>query len=72
MEILTPEAEELGCLPQLNRVRQIVMDGTSAEHQLWAFRRALNNEATQREALVEVVDMLVSNTAANLSQGAGG
>jgi len=71
VDILTPEAEELGCLPQLNRVRQIIMDGTSAEHQLWAFRRALNNGATQREALVEVVDMLVTNTAANLSSGAG-
>ena len=65
MTILMPEAEELGCVRQLQHVRQIVMDGTSAEHQLWVFRRALNSGASQSEALVQVVDMLVNNTAAN-------
>lgn len=64
--LLLPEAEEIGCVSELQHVRQIVMDGTSAERQLWAFRRALDNGATQQEALVQVVDLLAANTAANL------
>ena len=43
--LLMPEAEEAGCVDELLRVRHIVMDGTSAEHQLWVFRRALNDGA---------------------------
>lgn len=65
--LVLPEAEEIGCVSELQHVRQIVKDGTSAERQLWAFRRALNSGATEQEALVKVVDTLVANTAANLA-----
>lgn len=67
IELLTPDAEEMGCVDEVRHVRRIVMDGTSAERQLWAFRRAINQGATEQEALVEVVDMLAANTAANLT-----
>ncbi len=65
--LVLPEAEEIGCVSELQHVRQIVKDGTSAERQLWAFRRALNSGATEQEALVKVVDTLAANTAANLA-----
>ncbi len=65
--LLMPDAEEKGCVSELQHVRRIVMDGTSAEQQLWTFRRALNSGATDQEALVQVVDMLAANTAANLT-----
>ena len=65
--LVLPEAEEIGCVSELQHVRQIVKNGTSAERQLWAFRRALNSGATEQEALVKVVDTLVANTAANLA-----
>ena len=64
--VLMPEAERLGCVKELQHVGRIVMDGTSAEHQLWVFRRALHSGATQEEALKQVVDMLAHDTAANL------
>ena len=64
--VLMPEAERLGCVKELQHVRRIVMDGTSAEHQLWVFRRALHSGATQEEALKQVVDMLAHDTADNL------
>ena len=64
--VLMPEAQRLGCVKELQHVRRIVMDGTSAEHQLWVFRRALHSGATQKEALKQVVDMLAHDTADNL------
>ena len=64
--VLMPEAQRLGCVKELQHVRRIVMDGTSAEHQLWVFRRALHSGATQEEALKQVVDMLAHDTADNL------
>ena len=66
IEVLMPEAEELGCVSELQHIRQIVMNGTSAEQQLWVFRRALHSGATQEDALIQVVDMLAHNTAENL------
>lgn len=64
--LLLPEAEQIGCVTELEHIRRIVVDGTSAEQQLWAFRQALDSGATQEEALIQVVDMLAHNTADNL------
>ncbi len=66
IDLLMPEAEEIGCVSQLQHVRQIVMNGTSAELQLRTYQRARNAGANRREALMEVVDMLANHTAANL------
>jgi len=66
IEVLMPEAEELGCVNELQHIRQIVMNGTSAEQQVWVFRRALHSGATQEEAFKQVVDMLAHDTADNL------
>ena len=66
IELLTPEAEEIGCVAELRHIRRIVMEGTSAERQLRTYERARGNGANRREALIEVVDMLSANTADNL------
>lgn len=67
IEILMPEADEMGCVNELMHVRRIVMDGTSAEQQLWTYHRALKRGASEQEALIQVVDMLAAGTAANLT-----
>ncbi len=66
IDLLTPEAEEIGCVAQLQHVRQIAMVGTSAERQVRSYERARKNGANRREALMEVVDMLAEHTAENL------
>lgn len=66
IDLLTPEAEEIGCVEQLQHVRQIAMVGTSAERQVRCYERARKNGANRREALMEVVDMLAEHTAENL------
>ena len=50
LDILRPEAEELGCVRQLNRVRQIVMDGTSAE---LARMREIREKAKARSTVAQ-------------------
>ncbi len=64
--LLMPEAEEIGCVSELQHIRRIVMEGTSAERQLRMYGRARDNGANRREALIQVVDMLAHHTADNL------
>lgn len=60
--ILSPDAEELGCLDELLHARTIVTEGTSADRQLAVFNRAVADGADQGEALVKVVDHLMAET----------
>jgi carboxylate-amine ligase len=62
IELLTPDAEELGCLPELARARDIVKEGTSADRQLTVYRQALESGAGPEEALRLVVSMLIADT----------
>lgn len=64
IEMLQPDAEELGCWPELQRVRTIVEDGTSADRQIETYRTALASGASNEEALKTVVDQLIADTAA--------
>ena len=57
--LLREHARELGCLDQLERARQIVRDGTSADHQLRIYHAALEGGLSEHEAQVKVVDWLV-------------
>ena len=68
--LLTPDAEEIGCVDELRHIRRIDQDGTSSEQQLRVFGRAIDRGATGQEALVEVVDALTGNAAANLASEA--
>jgi carboxylate-amine ligase len=57
--ILRDQARELGCLGHVERAREIVRDGTSADRQLKVYRAALEAGASEREAQAQVVDWLI-------------
>ena len=64
IELLSEEAEELGCLEEIQHARTIAARGTSADHQLQVYRDALSDGASKDEALRLVVDYLVEETSA--------
>lgn len=66
---LGEDARALGCEPELQRSLTIVREGSSADRQLDLFRLRLLEGASQQEALRDVVDLLVSETAADLATG---
>lgn len=57
--MLRDQARELGCLDHLERAREIVQGGTSADRQLKVYRAALEAGASEREAQAQVVDWLI-------------
>jgi carboxylate-amine ligase len=57
--LLREHARELGCLQQLEHARAIVMNGTSADHQLRVYKAALEEGAEDHEAQTRVVDWLI-------------
>ncbi|MEM6667404.1 MAG: carboxylate-amine ligase, partial [Pseudomonadota bacterium] len=62
IEILTPFAKALGCLAEVQHARTIIDRGTSADHQLRIFHKAVEGGASSREAQSAVVDWLVTQT----------
>jgi carboxylate-amine ligase len=63
IELVRPQAEEFGCLAEVEAARDIVARGTSADHQLTRYEQARAEGADEREALQAVVDQLVVETA---------
>jgi glutamate---cysteine ligase / carboxylate-amine ligase len=57
--LLRDQARELGCLVHLERARDILRDGTSADHQLKVYQAALGAGASEHEAQMQVVDWLI-------------
>lgn len=62
IELLRPDAEELGCLESLEQARSLVEGGTSAERQITVFKAALDSGASNEEAVRAVVDYLIEDT----------
>jgi glutamate---cysteine ligase / carboxylate-amine ligase len=62
IDLLRADAAELGCLAELERAREIVAGGTSADHQVAVHREALAEGASAEEARCAVVDWLVGAT----------
>jgi carboxylate-amine ligase len=62
IEMLRPDAEELGCWPEVERARLIVAEGTSAERQIATYQDAIEGGASTEEALKRVVDHLIEDT----------
>ena len=58
--LVSPYADELGCLSEVQSARQILKDGTSSQRQLAVFRSAIEAGADEEEALKQVVRSLVS------------
>ena len=60
--LVMPDAEALGCVSEVEHVRTITSRGTSADHQLTVYHRALESGASEDEAMHAVVDTLIANT----------
>ena len=56
------EAETLGCLGEVERIRSIVAEGTSADRQVAVYERALTDGHSDKVALRAVVDHLLKET----------
>jgi len=63
---LLQDAEELGCVAEIQRAAEILRRGTSAHRQLQTHQAALNDGATSEEALRAVVDLLIEETYSGL------
>jgi len=62
IDIVTPAAEELGCLAEVQSARAIVDRGTSADRQLLAYDGIIEAGGTPDEGLAAVVDLLIEDT----------
>ena len=62
IELCAEDAEALGCTEEIEHARRIVGRGTSAHWQVRTYHDALARGASGREALEEIVDMLVEET----------
>lgn len=63
LEIIDDVVDDLGSRDDVEHVRTILDNGTSADRQLKVYRRALSEGASEREALNAVVDHLIEETA---------
>jgi len=66
IELVGPDATEFGCMLQVERARDLVRDGTSADRQVAAYRNAIDDGASEEEALKAVVDHLIVDTLVGL------
>ncbi len=60
--LVTEDAHALGCLREVEHIRNILGRGTSAHRQLAIYGRARSDGASEREALRAVVDFLIRET----------
>ena len=60
--LVAEDADALGCAPELEGLRAILRDGTSAHNQLATYKEALAAGADRPEALRAVVDWLATQT----------
>jgi carboxylate-amine ligase len=64
--LLHKDADELGCVAEVEHARDIVARGTSADRQIQVYQAAISAGADNEEALRAVVDMLIDNSVAGL------
>jgi carboxylate-amine ligase len=67
LDLLREDAEQLGCVREVQAVRTILKRGTSAHRQIHTYDEARAAGASEREALLAVVDFLVRETGAGLT-----
>ena len=66
IELVREDAVALGCVAELEHARTILKRGTSAHRQLRVYEEARARGASEREALIAVVDWLIRETATGL------
>ena len=62
IELVREDAEFFDCVTEVEYARIILANGTSSHRQLNCFQAAIDEGATQQEALRKVVDLLVKET----------
>ncbi len=63
IDLVAQDAKELGTVKQLNHLKSIVKQGTSADRQRKAFEQAIKSGKDKQTALTRVVDHLIKETA---------
>ncbi|MGD9294945.1 MAG: carboxylate-amine ligase [Roseobacter sp.] len=58
--LASPHADDLGCLAEVQSLRGILENGTSAQRQVATYEKAIEAGAEKKEALKEIVRSLVS------------
>ena len=66
IELVSRDADELGCTAEVEHAREIVARGTSADRQLQVYRNAQAAGADHEEALRAVVDLLIDDSVAGV------
>ncbi|GMQ93208.1 MAG: carboxylate-amine ligase [Acidimicrobiia bacterium] len=66
IDFIGEQAERLGCLDHVKRIKDIVARGTSADRQRGVYENSLSDGADTSEALREVVDHLIAETVEGL------
>ena len=66
IELVSPVADELGCLSEVESARGILDRGTSADRQMAAYDGVIEAGGTQEEGLAAVVDLLIEDTVVGL------
>jgi carboxylate-amine ligase len=66
IDLVAPDAEELGCLPEVEATRRILARGNSAHRQLRVYKDALAAGRDPDQALRDVVDFLVGETGSGI------
>jgi carboxylate-amine ligase len=66
IELVSRDADELGCTAEVEHAREIVARGTSADRQLQVYREAEAAGADHEEALRAVVDLLIDDSVAGV------
>ncbi|MGI9371360.1 MAG: carboxylate-amine ligase [Hyphomicrobiales bacterium] len=61
--LVEEDAEALNCMAEINHLRDIAANGTSADRQLRTYNEVLAGGKSQDDALKAVVDMLIEETA---------
>lgn len=62
IELVAPDAEALGCTAEIEHLRTICREGTSADRQLAVYNQAVESGADPEEALRAVVHALIEDT----------
>lgn len=66
--IIREDAQHLGCVAEVEHARAILDRGTSAHWQVKTYKDALENGASEEDALKAVVDMLIKETMHGLEE----
>ncbi len=66
LDLVRPDAEQLNCVTEVERARDILRRGTSAHRQITLYEQALKDGADEQEALKSVVDWLIEETVRDL------